>query len=56
MIVLLIALVLILVVDVGMTAPGNLVSLIGMAVYILLFYIFSAHPSKVSLMCSVLNL
>ena len=47
--IILVALVLVLALDVGMKAPGNLISLIGMAVYIGLFYVFSKHPSKVSL-------
>lgn len=47
--ILLVALILVLALDVGMKAPDNLKSLIGMAVYIGLFYIFSKHPSKVRL-------
>lgn len=41
------ALVLILVFDIGMRAPYNLISLLGMAVYIGLFYTFSKNPAKV---------
>ncbi|XP_067928112.1 solute carrier family 28 member 3-like [Watersipora subatra] len=33
--------------DIALQAPNNLISLSGLAVYIILCYIFSAHPSKV---------
>ena len=35
------------VVDVALRVPRNLMSLVGIAAFILIFYIFSKHPAKV---------
>ncbi|XP_067946160.1 solute carrier family 28 member 3-like [Watersipora subatra] len=44
---LIIAFAAVIIVDVALKDPSRLVSLVGMVVYISLFYVFSAHPSKV---------
>ena len=35
------------IVEIAIKSPRNLISIAGMAVYILLFYIFSHNPAKV---------
>ncbi|XP_067928335.1 solute carrier family 28 member 3-like isoform X1 [Watersipora subatra] len=45
--VLVLSLAAILIFDVALKAPSNMISLLGLAVYIILCYVFSAHPSKV---------
>ena len=37
------------IVEIAIKSPRNLISIAGMAVYILLFYIFSHNPAKVYL-------
>ena len=42
------------IVEIAIKSPRNLISIAGMAVFILVFYIFSHNPAKVSMLSYIL--